>query len=70
MKNEGKVIPAVRRRKNYRMLREKVALCESIYNNVTNIKNDNYINVTVGEIEKEEDGNIFGYWDKEIKTLI
>ena len=52
------------------MLREKVALCESIYNNVTNIKNDNYINVTVGEIEKEEDGNIFGYWDKEIKTLI
>ena len=26
--------------------------------------------MTVGEIDKEEDGNIFGYWDKEIRSLM
>ena len=69
-KMKAKNLPAVRYRKNCRTAREQVALRDSIYANMINIKDNNYINVTVGEIEKEEDGNIFGYWDKEIRSLI
>ena len=63
-------LPAVRYRKNCRTAREQVALRDSIYNNMINIKDNNFINMTVGEIDKEEDGNIFGYWDTEIKSLM
>ena len=67
---KSKNLPAVRYRRKLRMVREQVALRDSIYENMMNIKENNFINVTVVEINKEEDGNIFGSWDREIETLV
>ena len=69
-KMKAKNLPAVRYRKNCRLAREQVALRDSIYNNMMNIKDNNFINVTIDELNKEDDGNIFGNWDSEIKSLI
>ena len=69
-KMKAKNLPAVRYRKNLRTQREQVALRDSIYENMMNIKENNFINVTVCELNQQEDGNIFGLWDNEINSLI
>ena len=67
---KAKNLPAVRYRKNLRTQREQVTLRDSIYENIMNIKFNNFINVTVSELNQQEDGNIFGLWDNEINSLI
>ena len=66
---KSKNLPAVRYRKNCRLAREQVALCDLVYENIMNVKEDNFIYVTIREIQKQEDGNIFGSWDEEINSL-
>ena len=68
-KIRAKNLPAVWYRNNCRMAREQLALRNSIYENMMNIKDCNFINVTIYELNKQEDGNIFGIWDKEINNL-
>ena len=67
---KSKNLPAVRYRKNCQMKREQVVLRDSIYENVINTNDNNLFNVKIGDINNKEDGNIFGTWDKEIRSLI
>ena len=69
-KVKSKKLPAVRYRKNCRLKREQVALRDCIYENMINTNDNNLFNVTIEQINNPEDGNIFGSWDKEIRSLM
>ena len=63
-------LPAIRHRKNKRMLREQVAIRDSIYNNVINASSDNVMCNIVNELQDKRDGNLFGTWDIEINSYM
>ena len=69
-KMKSKNLPAVRYRKKCRMQREQIALRDTIYKNMINTNDKNLFNRTIVELKQIEDGNIFGTWDKEIRSLI
>lgn len=67
---KSKSLPAVRYMKNCRTAREQVVFRDSIYENMINIKEKNFINVTVYKLNQQDDGNIFGICDREINSLV
>ena len=67
---KSKNLPVVRYKNNCQMKRKQVTLKDSIYANMINTNDNNLFNVIIGDINNEEDGIIFGTWDKEIRSLI
>ena len=63
-------LPAIWHRKKQRMLREQIAIRDSIYNNVINASSDNVMCNIVNELQDKTDGNLFGTWDIELNSYM